>query len=175
MGFIWGVFKRNETGEGSTGCCGALLDCKAFERDGILWILLSPTGSESEPLKDLSGCAEATGQGGIKGHSQKTQTGGILEIVNNAERIPCPFLDAIIFLRFTFCGLWRITYHMTVRVTFCRKKNHERKKVALTFSIKTDSSSSSEEGQSSPALFETLREAGQLKPMNRFLLQVVEM
>lgn len=74
MEVIWGAFERKETGEGSSGCCRALLDCKAFERDGILWILFSPTGSESEPLKDLSGSAEATGQVGIKGHDQKTQT-----------------------------------------------------------------------------------------------------
>lgn len=52
-------------------------------------------------------------------------------MVNNAETVPCPFLDAIIFLKFTFCGFWRTIYHMTVRLKFCRKekkKSQGRKK-----------------------------------------------
>lgn len=46
--------------------------------------------------------------------------------------------------------------------------------MALTFSIKTDSSSSSDEGHSSPALFEILREEEEFKLVNQFLLQAVE-
>lgn len=53
-------------GEGSTGCCTALLDGTAFRRDGILWTLLSLSGSVSVLLKDPSGSAEATGQAGFK-------------------------------------------------------------------------------------------------------------
>lgn len=51
-------------GEGSTGCCTVLLDGKAFGRDGILWTLFSLSGSDSVPLKDLSGSAEAEGRQG---------------------------------------------------------------------------------------------------------------
>ncbi len=46
-------------GEGSTGCCRGLLDGKVFGRDGILWTLLSLSGSDSVPLMDLSGSSEA--------------------------------------------------------------------------------------------------------------------
>lgn len=46
-------------GEGSTGSCGALLDWKAFGRDGILWTLFSLSASDSVPLTDLSGRTDA--------------------------------------------------------------------------------------------------------------------
>ena len=61
MEVIWGAFERKEMGVGSTGFCRALLDGKVFGRDGILWTLLSLSGSDSVPLKDLSSSAEATG------------------------------------------------------------------------------------------------------------------
>jgi len=62
-------------GEGSTGCCRALLGGKAFGRDGILWTLFSL--SDSVPLKDLSGSAEATGAGrGKRSLLETTNCGG---------------------------------------------------------------------------------------------------
>lgn len=59
---IWGALDRKDMGEGSTGGCWALLD----GRDGFLGGLLSGSGSDSVPLKDLSRRAEAKGRRGDK-------------------------------------------------------------------------------------------------------------
>ena len=74
MEVIWGVLEMKEMGEGSTGCCGALLFGKAFGRDGILWTLFSHSGSDSVSLKDLSGGAEAIGQAEIEDYWGNPQT-----------------------------------------------------------------------------------------------------
>lgn len=66
MEVIWDALEREEMGDGSTGCCSALLDGKAFGKDVIFWTLFSLSGSDSVPLKDLSGSTEATGQVGIE-------------------------------------------------------------------------------------------------------------
>lgn len=64
---IWGALEK-EAGEGATGSWGALRGGKALDRDGILWILSSLSDSDSAPLKDVSGTAEATGQAGATGY-----------------------------------------------------------------------------------------------------------
>lgn len=63
-------------GEGSTGCCGALLAGKLFGRDGILRTLFSLSGSDSVLLKVLSGSAEATGKQWERLLTKNTNYGG---------------------------------------------------------------------------------------------------
>lgn len=69
MEVILDALENKETGQGSTGCCRALLDGKAFGKDVVLWTLFSLSGSDSVPLKDLSGSTDATGQAGIKNYN----------------------------------------------------------------------------------------------------------
>ena len=104
-------------GEGSTGCCKALLAGKLFGRDGILRTLFSLSGSDSVLLKVLSGSAEAKGRQGETITNKKTQTMEGHKQVNMVKRIsvPSPLLDAIIFLRFTFCGFCKTAYQLKAR------------------------------------------------------------
>ena len=71
--------------------------------------------------------------------------------------VPSPLLDAIIFLRFTFCGFCKTAYQLKARKKSGEKTLKKGQHVAPTCLIKIDSSSSSDEGHSSAALFETLR------------------
>jgi len=77
---IRGDFERKGGGGGSTGCGRVLLEDKAFGREGILWTLLSVSGSDSVPLEDVSGSAEATGQAGIINYYQTVPTTEILTL-----------------------------------------------------------------------------------------------
>lgn len=65
MEVIWGALRKEETAGESTGCCRDLLEIEAFGMGGVLWTLLSFSGSDSLSLEEVSGSVETTGKEGI--------------------------------------------------------------------------------------------------------------
>lgn len=101
---MWDDVGREGTGRGSTGCSGVVPDVKAIGVGGILWTLVSHSGSDSVSLREVSGSAGAMGQAGITDYSQNLQTTTFSDKGTKRSAVPSPILDPNIRLRFTLSG-----------------------------------------------------------------------